>query len=87
MPANMTVATAAAGALRAEPADRAGSAYGLNMIPRVEPEGMLFGVMLYAARTVRRKLSTSVLRLPLSFESERADASTWAEAEPVALAP
>ena len=33
-----------------------------------------------------RKFSTSVLRLLLSFESDRADASTCAEAEPVALA-
>jgi isochorismate synthase EntC len=30
----------------------------------------------YAARTVSRKFSTSVLRLPLSFDSDRADAST-----------
>ena len=40
-----------------------------------------------AARTVLRNFSTSLLRLRLSFESERADASTCAEAEPVALAP
>ena len=40
-----------------------------------------------AARTVLRKFSTSFLRSPLSFDSERADASTCSEAAPVALAP
>ena len=34
-----------------------------------------------------RKFSTSVLRLLLSFDSNRADASTCVEAEPVALEP
>src|SRR5450756_735701 len=49
----------------------------------VEPDRMA----AQAARTLLRKFSTSALRLPLSFDSERADASTCAEAEPVALAP
>src|ERR1700751_711005 len=40
-----------------------------------------------AARTVLRKFSTSAFRLRLWSESERADARTCAEAEPVAPAP
>jgi hypothetical protein len=40
-----------------------------------------------AARTVLRNFSTSVFKRPLSLDSERADASTCAEAEPVELAP
>src|SRR5215217_5907136 len=40
-----------------------------------------------AARTVLRNFSTSLLRLRLSCESDRADDSTCAEAEPVELAP
>jgi hypothetical protein len=40
-----------------------------------------------AARTVARNFATSALRLLLSLDSDCAEASTWAEAEPVSPAP
>jgi hypothetical protein len=45
------------------------------------------GIAIYAARTVTRNLSTSILRRLLSLESDCADDSTCEEAEPVSLAP
>src|SRR5260370_22397777 len=42
---------------------------------------------IYAARTVARNLTTSAFRRLFSLESNCADESTWAEAEPVSPAP